>query len=151
VSSIRPWLVSDTETLDGLLRNCLDELRPMRGGAALIDTWMKDGDQAAPFSSLCRLIEPLNPSFFVASDDGGVLGWSGAWVQGQNGWIALYVAPGSRRSGLGSALLSESLGALQSLGIRQVDAYTTPGDRALKNLFEQRGFKARLLTMTVSL
>jgi len=57
----------------------------------------------------------------------------------------VYVSPNARELGAGATLIDELRTHAKYLGCNRIDAYTLPGDRLTKNLFERAGMKARLL------
>ena len=58
-----------------------------------------------------------------------------------------YVEPAARGVGVGTALVSAALGWFEAQGCTDVDAVALPGDRAVKQLLEAAGFRARLLVL----
>jgi ribosomal protein S18 acetylase RimI-like enzyme len=140
---IRRVGAEDLDGLTGLVERCAAELKGLRGGQALLDrvaaTWL-DGplllERGA--SSTTSVTVATLPS---------VVGFCVAHLAGTDGWIGLYVASDQRRQGVGGTLLSHAISDLGSRGAQVIDAVATPGDRALKSLFEVHGFKARLLVL----
>lgn len=59
----------------------------------------------------------------------------------------LFVAPGAREVGVGSALLSAARTAAISQGCTGLDSLALPGDRATKNFFEDHAMVARAIVV----
>jgi GNAT superfamily N-acetyltransferase len=59
----------------------------------------------------------------------------------------LYVEPGARGAGVGSALLEAALRWCTDLRCAAIDVAALPGDRATKSLLERHGFRARTIVM----
>jgi GNAT superfamily N-acetyltransferase len=59
----------------------------------------------------------------------------------------VYVEPGARGIGLGSALIAALSRWFADRGCSDVDALSLPGDRTTKQLLELNGFKTRLLVL----
>ena len=57
----------------------------------------------------------------------------------------LYVEPGCREVGVGSALIDDVLARAAQAGCRGVEATVLPGDRNAKNFFEMHGMVARAI------
>jgi GNAT superfamily N-acetyltransferase len=58
---------------------------------------------------------------------------------------ALYVEPGAREVGVGSALLDAAVAWATAKGCRGIESTVLPGDRAGKNFFEMHGMVARAI------
>jgi ribosomal-protein-alanine N-acetyltransferase len=63
-------------------------------------------------------------------------------VTGEGEILNLAVAPGARRKGLGSRLLSAGLDALRSAGVREVFLEVREHNVAARQLYERQGFRA---------
>jgi GNAT superfamily N-acetyltransferase len=61
----------------------------------------------------------------------------------------LYVVPKARGSAAGRELLAGLTGWLSKRGCAAIDGNALPGDRFVKGLFEESGFKARLVVMSL--
>jgi GNAT superfamily N-acetyltransferase len=57
----------------------------------------------------------------------------------------LYVEPGGREVGVGSALLDAAIAWATASGCRGIDATVLPGNRSGKNFFEMHGMVARAI------
>jgi ribosomal protein S18 acetylase RimI-like enzyme len=140
---IRRVGAADLDDLTSLLARCAAELNGLRGGQALLDqvvgSWL-DGP-------LLLERDASTATSVTVATVRGVVGFCVAHLDGTDGWIGLYVDSDQRRQGVGGKLLSHAMSDLESKGARVIDAVATPGDRALKSLFEVHGFKARLLVM----
>lgn len=78
-------------------------------------------------------------SYRAAYDSSSIVGFS---VIYDRVILALFVVRKLRRHGVGTALLDDAV----NLGA--VDGRSLPGDRGTKSLYESRGWKARMLTMS---
>jgi GNAT superfamily N-acetyltransferase len=139
VSNLRLAGPADAVALDMLATSARDELRAARGGRALL---------ADPFlrGALEEDAGALRATWVSLRDDQPVAAALG-WVEGTRGSFALYVPPEVRREGRGLSLAEAVIGWLRANGALDVDAPSLPGDRAMKQLLERLGFKARLLVM----
>lgn len=133
----------DLNVLSNLLEQCASELTNLRGGEALRVAIER------PWLDATALVERSTHSevFVLGAQDDDLVGLCIGWVNDAVGWIGLYVSPSHRRNGVAKKLLATAISELTALGIHVFDALATPGDRAMKSLFEAHGFKARLLVM----
>ncbi|MDA8357463.1 MAG: GNAT family N-acetyltransferase [Actinomycetota bacterium] len=92
-------------------------------------------------------------SLFAGIFDGVVVGLAAGRVTTSRaarrlGQIAVcYVEPGARGVGVGTLLVEELLAWFRSRGCTHVDGLALPGDRETKQLYEEAGFKARLVVL----
>lgn len=78
--------------------------------------------------------------FVVASKDGRVLGYVVAMANGREGWIqSIAVEPGSRRKGLGEALMSRALEHLR--GVELVSLLVSSRNVGAIRLYRKLGFE----------
>lgn len=145
--SARP---GDIPVIVTLARRARSEAAALRGGGL----W---GNREAVGEPLEEAYESLlrdgEARLVVAELGGGLAGFGAVEIDtlhdgGALGVIRdLYVAPQSRRCGLGTAMLTMLTAFCDERGCVGVDALALPGDRAAKNLFEVSSFKARALVM----
>jgi ribosomal-protein-alanine N-acetyltransferase len=93
-------------------------------------------------SSYARAIGDPNQHFFVAEQDGHIVGYTGFWVENQSAHIAkLAVHPDCRRRGIASALLEHMLDAIRRLGLGRAHLEVRRGNAAAQALYRQFGFR----------
>jgi len=123
---------------DGVTSWCeaiVAQARTHRGGDALLSELLRGRDVATAVSDAVN-----DRSLWTATIDGAPV----AVALIENGFVqGIYVAATHRRNGIARHLLAE----VAKSGVRLVDAFALPGDRATKSLYESMGWKARLLTM----
>jgi ribosomal protein S18 acetylase RimI-like enzyme len=105
-------------------------------------------------------LDTPNVAVLVAEDDGTVIGYTYAGVEGRD-YMALrgpagvvydiVVDPSRRRSGVGRALLAAALEFLKSHGAPRVVLSTATRNDAAQRLFERAGFRKTMLEMTAEL
>jgi len=118
-----------------------------RGGPGLLETWLGDRDQAEALEASEEKLAGRLHQLFVAVNEEEALGLALAALGPSAGFVALFVRPEARRQGAGHQLSASALAWLESSGVGSIDTIALPGDREMKNLWEQAGFKARLLTL----
>lgn len=123
----------DQTVLGEIWQAARERLEDVRGGAALM---------AAETVTTTR--GPVM-TWVVGEDE--IAGTVSAWLEGDVGWMALWVTEAMRSRGVGRQLAHAALDWLADAGASEFDALALPGDRATKQLFESLGFKARLLVM----
>jgi ribosomal protein S18 acetylase RimI-like enzyme len=106
-----------------------------------------------------QLSEP-NVVVLVAEEDGAVIGYTYAAVEGRD-WMSLrgpagvlhdiVVDPSHRSSGVGRALLTETLAFLKSHGAPRVVLSTAARNAEAQRLFESAGFRRTMVEMTAEL
>ena len=97
---------------------------------------------------------------FVADENGDVVGYSYAGVEGHD-WMSLrgpagvlhdiVVDPLHRRNGVGRALLIETLAFLKSQGAPRVVLSTATQNESAQRLFASAGFRRTMVEMTAEL
>jgi GNAT superfamily N-acetyltransferase len=148
-ASARPAEPDDLPAIVELAENALTELRAHRGGAMLARSLGRD--------------EPLLESLRGDLDDESSMVWCGQWEGIVVGYAVarlihdtdtilvqvddLYTQLEVRDVGVGEALLSAAIAWAIASGASGIDAFTLPGARDTKNLFERFGMKTRLLTV----
>jgi ribosomal protein S18 acetylase RimI-like enzyme len=103
-----------------------------------------------------QLKEP-DVAVFVAEDDGEVIGYTYAGVEGYD-YMSLrgpagvlhdiVVDPARRHSGVGRQLLERALAFLKSQNVPRVVLSTATRNEAAQRLFEQAGFRRTMIEMT---
>ena len=133
---VRPAGAADLGRLAELYEQAVGELEPMRGGGVLLGLNRRDRPLPASFS---RQFE--DPDQFV------VVGVLGTEVAGYGTCLThalpapdrlgvvkeLYVSPGLRRQGVGSAIAGALMSWCRQHGCTAVDASALPGSRAVKS------------------
>ena len=132
-SLVRPANDADGPGVAKLWEEARTRLSEARGGSAL--------SEGPPAST-----EALVAMTWV-HHEGPQRGTSSGWLEGNVGWLALWVPPQERGKGVGRQLALVALDWLIEQGAEEFDALALPGDRATKQLWESLGFKARLLVM----
>jgi ribosomal protein S18 acetylase RimI-like enzyme len=128
------------DAVASFLGRAFSALRAHRGGSALeIDAFRAVG--AASGEEFADLLARQN-GLVGAYADGNLV--AVALVHRDSGTLmGIFVDPDFRRQGVGRRLLTHLLESEQA----PYDAWTLPGDRSSKSLFESAGWKARRLTM----
>jgi ribosomal protein S18 acetylase RimI-like enzyme len=137
--------------LGALLVRTHHDLDPDRFIAATPGTEMAYG----PF--LGRQLDEPNIVILVAEQDGEVIGYTYAGVEG-NDYMALrgpagvlydiVVDPAHRRNGVGRMLLDATLGALKARGAPRVVLSTAEKNDSAQRLFDRAGFRRTMIEMT---
>src|SRR6188508_1161627 len=89
---------------------------------------------------------------FVAEDDGAPVGFALARrrASGFGTLTDLYVSRDARRSGIGTELMREVLGAFRDLGIEQFDLDVQASNQVARSLYARWGLKDEVVIMTGS-
>jgi ribosomal protein S18 acetylase RimI-like enzyme len=137
--------------LGALLVRTHHDLDPDRFIAATPGTEMAYG------SFLGRQLDEPNIVILVAEQDGEVIGYTYAGVEG-NDYMALrgpagvlydiVVDPAHRRNGVGRMLLDATLGALKARGAPRVVLSTAEKNDSAQRLFDRAGFRRTMIEMT---
>ena len=105
-------------------------------------------------------LDTPNVAVLVAEDDGTVVGYTYAGVEGRDymelrgpaGVVYdIVVEPSRRRGGVGRELLNATLEFLKSHGAPRVVLSTATRNDAAQRLFERAGFRKTMLEMTAEL
>jgi len=135
VASARLVAAADVADVATLRRAALEEISAVRGGPLY---------PARPLPPPGVEDRPL----WVGELAGTVVGYLAATAEGSLGAVtAVYVDPGCRAVGVGTAMVTEALAWMIRKGCTGADALALPGARATKNFFEESGFTARLLVV----
>jgi GNAT superfamily N-acetyltransferase len=134
-AAARLLAAADVEAVAALRETALAEIGELRGG------------RLYPARALPEPGDPDRPCW-VGELAGTVVGYLAASASGTLGAIdGVYVDPGCRAVGVGTAMMTGALAWMERMGCTGVDALALPGARATKNFFEESGFTARLLVV----
>ena len=150
MEAVRPARVDGVPRLVELGLAMRDELEPMRGGAL----WRQREGASEPLDrTFTEALDSPDAALLAGTIDDTIMGYAFARAEVlPNGSrlgvvLDLFVEEGIREVGLGEALLGELLLLFEAWGCVGADATALPGNRAVKNFFEEQGFTARLLRM----
>lgn len=148
----RPATRDDVPELARLYRALSEEM------TALSALWpLADGLADPVDESLDEMLGQPDTVSFVGEIDGVVVGFVVARIepmlpQADGGTIGairlIFVDHEAREVGVGEAMLSAALEALDRRDVSIFDAHVLPGHRLVKNFFEAGGFKARSIVMS---
>jgi ribosomal protein S18 acetylase RimI-like enzyme len=148
VESVRPATTEDVAVVDALVHDFVAEQRALRGGRLWEAT---DGRALTADGAAARLIDDVDALVLLGCIDTvpvGVL-LAGLTTAGDGPPLAsvlgIYVEPGCRAVGVGSALLDAALVWAAEHRCRGIDATVLPGNRDGKNFFEMHGLAARAI------
>jgi ribosomal-protein-alanine N-acetyltransferase len=120
---IRPVKASDTTGVYAVERECFTDPYPSK--------------------YLDALIKMERDRFFVADEDGKIVGYALATASGRDGHIvSVAVNLGCRRRGMGTALLSAVTRRLVEEGVEDIHLEVRKGNRAAISFYERMGFRA---------
>ncbi len=131
-----------TDDLVELVAAALRELTSHRGGPQLRTTIVAHTGASEPVALTETLVD--RGSLYVAHADGSPAGILAVTPADHLTIMGVYVRDGLRRRHVATSLLS----LVFDSPIAPNDAWVLPGDRATKSLYEQAGWKARMLTMS---
>jgi GNAT superfamily N-acetyltransferase len=132
MEGVRPAVESDVPRLAHLAQAFRDEVVAEKGGPL----WLRRHAPPAAATTLVGLIEDVDVGYALVSCDGEL-----AVLH------EIYVEPGARGVGVGSALLEATAAWARDQGCTGLDAFALPGARETKNFFEAHGLVTRLLTV----
>lgn len=145
----RPARSTDVDQLTQLEAEGRAAMADQRGGAR----WMLD--HPARGSAWPTVLADDQLFVHVAHIGDVVVGYIVASLRPTEPWLGrideVYVAPEARELGFGDELLAASISALRAAGATTLDGEALPGDRAVKNLYERAGIKARLIVVSTPL
>jgi len=96
-----------------------------------------------PSKFLDALIKMERDRFFVADEDGKIVGYAVTTASGKDGHIvSVAVKPRCRRRGIGTALLSAVTRKLVEEGVEDIHLEVRKGNRAAISFYERMGFRA---------
>lgn len=92
-----------------------------------------------------RLATSAERAMFVADDGGELVGSAGVFLDPEDGrqphLIAMWVAPGARRRGVGRALVEAVLGWARGAGEASVRLFVVDHNQAAARLYDAMGFR----------
>jgi ribosomal protein S18 acetylase RimI-like enzyme len=151
---IRPATLADMPAvgrLGALLVRLHHDLDPQRFIAAT------SGTEGAYGSFLGTQLGEPNIVILVAEQDGGVIGYTYAGVEGNDYMVLrgpagvfydIVVDPAHRGQGVGRMLLDATIDALKSRGAPRVVLSTAERNEVAQRLFERAGFRRTMIEMT---
>jgi ribosomal protein S18 acetylase RimI-like enzyme len=94
-----------------------------------------------PFSDIQSKMRIQSEFFFVAVEDGKLVGTAMSGYDGHRGWV-YYVAvhPDYRRGGIGSALMKKVESALLAIGCPKLNLQIRVGNEQVKSFYESLGY-----------
>jgi ribosomal protein S18 acetylase RimI-like enzyme len=112
----------------------------------VVQLWNSVFDYSAPRNrpeaSIDRKLAVQDGLFFVAIAEGGIVGTVMAGYDGHRGWIySLAVSPGSRRMGIGSAILAHAETELKRLGCVKINLQIMPTNREVVDFYRKNGYR----------
>ncbi|MFV0315768.1 MAG: GNAT family N-acetyltransferase [Microthrixaceae bacterium] len=164
----RPATAGDVETLVTMHTDALEESRNSRGGLNLSAELSRGIDTTAAAESIGSELHDADVEVIVGTlspkgrqepmsgpDEEAVLGYcvvdtaprrpDGPPIAPTARLRELWVEPGARRIGLGSALLEAAIEVAVDRGCAGIESVALPGDRATKNFFEDHAMVARAI------
>jgi ribosomal protein S18 acetylase RimI-like enzyme len=94
-----------------------------------------------PRKDIARKLQAQPEGFLVAVDGAETIGCVMAGYDGHRGWVNyLAVAPGSRRAGVGRALMAEAERLLRELGCPKVNLQIRAANGAAVSFYEALGY-----------
>ncbi len=129
-------------TVHQLVERALADLVAHRGGAALL----REAHRLVGSSDTESLLRTLahRGSLFALEESGEFVAVALAYGDEQLTLLGIYVATSHRRAGRARSMLA----AISASNHVITDTWALPGDRAMKRLYEEAGFKTRRLTMS---
>ena len=110
----------------------------------VINLWTSVFNDKQPHNSPARMIDTklaVDDLIFVALLDTQVVGSCMAGYDGHRGWLyAVAVMPQHRRKSIGSALVKETIAALDSLGCIKVNLQIRSHNRQVADFYQALGF-----------
>lgn len=95
-----------------------------------------------PLQSIRRKLAVQRELFFVAEDDGTVIGTAMGGYDGHRGHLySVAVVPRHRRGGIGSALVRRVEAEIAKLGCPKINLHVEPGIENAVAFYEKLGFK----------
>ena len=131
----------DRSELGALLAIASRDVTDKRGSALRLGSLPTEPDQL-----LAHLLIDSSISTLVAEAADGLSGFALLSLD-QPRLVAIYVAPGERRKGIGRALINAAAALCEERGSGALTAIAAAGDRAEKSLYEALGYRAELLVM----
>ena len=134
--NIRRIREADNEEIAGIIRKILAEFGANKPGTVFFDPTTDD---------LFQLFTTPLSAYFIAEDDGKILGGSGIYPTpglpaGCCELVKLYLLPEARGKGLGLNLMEKCFQQAAKFGFRQMYLETMPELRHAIGLYEKAGF-----------
>jgi GNAT superfamily N-acetyltransferase len=154
-----PWrarraAASELDQIAELVRHCIAELQPQRGGTM----WSVTAARTEPIEERLKLEFADEAKFVVVGDyEGSIVGYAVCeLVLASDGRSFarvsdLFTLEGARHVGVGEAMMDACIEWARAHGAFAIDAAVLPGTRDAKNFFEGFGLTARLLTVSKDL
>jgi ribosomal protein S18 acetylase RimI-like enzyme len=106
------------------------------------DVFGYEASHNSPDIVIDKKVEFNDGLFFVAVDNGDVIGTVMAGYDGHRGWIySVAVAPAFREKGLGSALLSYAEERLSEKGCMKINLQIIEGNEAVETFYHSNGYQ----------
>ena len=122
---IRPYRTEDQEAVSALWNDCFAYPAPHND----------------PDLSIRRKLAVQDGLFFVAEENGGIVGTVMAGWDGHRGWIySLAVDPSRRRRGIGRSLVERAVAELKERDCPKVNLQVIGGNTAAVRFYEDLGF-----------
>jgi GNAT superfamily N-acetyltransferase len=138
---VRVATESDRAELRALLAAAAGEVADRRGTTLRLASLPNEPD-----SLLAHLLSATDTSALVAEGADGLFGFALLSLDSPR-LLAIYVALGERRKGIGRALVTAAADLCEQRGSGALTAVAAAGDRAEKSLYEALGYRAELLVM----
>ncbi len=154
-----PWrartaAANELDQIAELVRHCIVELQPQRGGAM----WSVTAARIEPIEEKLKLeLDDDAKSVVVGEYEGAIVGYAVCeLVIASDGRpfvrvTDLFTLEGARHVGVGEAMMDSCIEWARAHGAFAIDAAVLPGTRDAKNFFEGFGLTARLLTVSKDL
>ncbi len=95
-----------------------------------------------PPAFLSDLIEGEQDHFFVATNDGEIIGYAVASARGEEGHVvSVAVDPHHRRKQMGTTLLSAVTNSLMKAGVKQIHLEVRKGNAAAVSFYRRLGYQ----------
>lgn len=111
----------------------------------IVDLWAESFPDDPPWNDPIRAIpekERVQPGlFFVAVEDGEVIGTTMAGYDGHRGWLyAVVVKPSHRGRGIGAALVKKAEQALEERGCVKLNLQVRDGNHGAVSFYDRLGY-----------
>ena len=116
----------------------------------VVDLWTQLFDYSAgyrvPGTAIDKKLEHNDGLFWVALDDGKLVGTAMAGYDGHRGWIySVAVAPDCQRKGVGTIMLNRVQEILTELGCMKINLQILPGNEKAISFYEANGWAVEKL------
>lgn len=97
--------------------------------------------QRDPVASVARKLAVRDGLFWLAAQEGRVVGTAMAGWDGHRGWLySVGVHPEARRAGIGARLVAEAERALRALGAPKINLQILAGNEAARAFWQRLGY-----------